>query len=228
MSPMLRGIIFDFDGVIVDSHPVHKRAWKKFFQSMGREVSDEDLKYVLDGRTREDILQHFCGELNAETIAEYGHRKEQIFRDEAANVQTVRGLDAFLEDLNDGLVTLAIASSGSRSRVAFLLNRLGLAKHFAVIVTADDVARGKPDPDLYLKAGEHLRIDSADLMVFEDAASGVRAAKAAGMHCVGVATSSPASALLQAGACHVVKDFRSISYSKILLFFSSVPRVNTL
>src|SRR5215467_3290460 len=101
IKPMLRGMVFDFDGVIVDSHPVHTRTWKKFLESMGRKASEQDLHYVLDGRTREDIIRHFFGELDDETIREYGHRKEQMFRDEAASVQTVKGLEAFLVELRE-------------------------------------------------------------------------------------------------------------------------------
>jgi beta-phosphoglucomutase len=64
---MLRGVIFDFDGVIVDSHPVHKRAWERFLESIGKRVSEEDLQFVLGGGTREEILRHFLGELDAAT-----------------------------------------------------------------------------------------------------------------------------------------------------------------
>jgi beta-phosphoglucomutase len=219
---MLRGVIFDFDGVIVDSHPVHKRAWERFLESIGKRVSEEDLQFVMGGRTREDILRHFLGELDAATIAEYGHQKEAMFRDEAGSVQTMRGLEAFLQELEDARLALAIASSGSRSRVSFLLDRLGLAKRFPVVVTADDLKRGKPDPALFMKAAENLHIDRADIVVFEDAVSGVRAAMAAGMKCVGIAHNGSSSMLLEAGASHVVEDFCFLSHSKLQSLFSSV------
>lgn len=224
---MLRGVVFDFDGVIVDSHPVHTRTWKKFLQLMGREVSDQDLCYVLDGRTREDIIRHFFGELDAKTVTDYGHRKEQMFRDEAVRVQLVRGLERFLAGLDAAGLAMAIASSGSRSRVNFLLDHLGLARRFPVVVTADDVTRGKPDPALFLQAAANLRINPADLLAFEDAASGVRAATAAGMKCVGVASNGSSSLLLDAGATHVVKDFRFISQSKLEGFFYSALQAGT-
>lgn len=92
MNFVFRGVVFDFDGVLVDSHPVHIRARKKFLESMGRAVSEEQLQFVLDGRKRDDILRHFLGELNDDKLVEYGHRKEQIFRDEAADVRTIDGL----------------------------------------------------------------------------------------------------------------------------------------
>lgn len=212
---VLRGAVFDFDGVIVDSHPVHKRAWKKFLESVGREASDEELQFVLDGRRRDDILRYFLGALDSERMTDYGRRKEQFFREEVADVQPVRGLLNFLVDLKEAQLALSVASSGSRSRVEFLLRHLDLKKHFRVVVTGDEVEQGKPDPALFFKAAEDLRMLPSELMVFEDALSGVKAAKAAGMPCVGIAQPDRASLLLNAGASYVVPDFESLSYPKL-------------
>ena len=220
---MFRGAIFDFDGVIVDSHPVHTRAWKRFLDSVGRTASEEELQFVLDGRTRDDILRHFLGELDAEKMAEYGHRKEQFFRDEAADVRTVGGLLGFLEKLEAAQLFLGIASSGSRGRVDFLLDRLGLKKYFGAVVTADEVAQGKPHPAVFLKVAERLRTDPCDLIAFEDAVSGIKAARSAGMICVGIAPPDRASLLVDAGANHVVPDFRLLSYPNLQEIFRSAP-----
>lgn len=216
---MLRGVIFDFDGVIVDSHPAHKRAWKRFFESIRRQVSEEDLQFVLTGRTREEILCHFLGALTPEQISKYAHRKEQMFRDEAASVQTVKGLERFLEELKDAQIELAVASSGSRTRLNFLLNLLDLTRYFRVVVTADDVARGKPDPAVFLKAAEGLGLDPAELVVFEDADSGVEAARTAGMSCIGIGRNGSSAALLNSGAIQVVEDFGDLSLSTLQTFF---------
>jgi beta-phosphoglucomutase len=212
---MLRGVVFDFDGVIVDSHRVHKRAWRKFLESVGKTVSEEELQFVLDGRKREDILRHFLGDLNPELMVSYGHRKEQFFRDEAGDVQPVDGLLSLLDDLQEAGVAVGVASSGSRSRVNFLLDRLDLKKHFQVVVTGDEVKNGKPDPSVFLKAAQALQKDPVELLAFEDAASGVQSAKAAGMKCIGIAQPDRASVLLDSGADHVLPDFCSLSYSKL-------------
>ncbi len=216
---MFRGAVFDFDGVIVDSHAAHLRAWEKFLESVGRTVSGEQLQFVLDGRKRDDILRHFMGELSKEQVAEFGHLKEQFFRDEAVNVRTIDGLLGFLEDLEREQFALAIASSGSRSRVDFLLDKLGLKQCFRVVITGDEVEEGKPHPAIFVKAAQQLAMDSSQLVVFEDAPSGVKAAKAAGMLCVGIARPDLASALLDAGAIHVAPDFRSLSCSKVQELF---------
>lgn len=209
---MFTGVVFDFDGVVVDSHPVHKRAWERFLDSVGRVASEEELQFVLDGRTRDDILRHFLGELDTEKIIEYGRRKEEFFRDEAAEVQTIPGLLGFLENLEEAQLAVGIASSGSKSRVNFLLDRLNLVKHFRVVVTGDEVAQGKPHPAVFLEAAQRLRMDPCELIAFEDAVSGVKAAKSAGMTCIGIAQPDRASILVDAGANFTVPDFRSLSY----------------
>lgn len=216
---MFRGLVFDFDGVIVDSHPVHTRAWKKFLDSVGRTVSEEQLQFVVDGRKRDDILRHFMGELDTDQIVEYGHRKEQLFRDEAAHVRTIDGLLGFLEDIKYEQLALAVASSGSRSRVDFLLERLDLQKFFQVVITGDEVEQGKPHPAVFLKAAQQMGVDPSALMAFEDAVSGVKAARSAGMRCVGIAQPDRAAILVDAGANYVMRDFQSLSYSKLQQMF---------
>jgi beta-phosphoglucomutase len=212
---MLRGAVFDFDGVIVDSHPAHLRAWKSFLISVGKTVSEEQLQFVLDGRKRDEILRHFMGELDADQIVEYGLRKEQCFRDEVTHVRMADGLLDFLEDLQSEQLGLAIASSASKSRILFLLDRFGLRKYFREVISGDEVEQGKPHPAVFLKAAHQLRVDTCELMAFEDAVSGVHAAKSAGMKCVGIAQLDRVSILLAAGASHVVPDFRSLSCSKL-------------
>lgn len=217
---MLRGVVFDFDGVIVDSHPAHKRAWRKFLASVGKTASEEELQFVLDGRKRDDILRHFLGDLDPELMMRYGHRKEQLFPEEAGDIQTVDGLLSFLEDLEDAGAAIGVASSGSSSRVNFLLDQLDLKKHFPVIVTGDEVAEGKPDPAIFLKAARNLQIGPSELLAVEDAVSGVRAAKSAGMKCLGIAPDNRMSILLNAGADHVVPSFVSLSLGELQGFFT--------
>ncbi len=108
---MLRAAIFDMDGVIVDSHPIHKKSWRKFLKLMGKEIDEEDMKFIMDGRKREEILRHFLGELSDEQVRILGHQKEQMFKNEIADMKTIDGLDDFLRKLNDAEIKLAVASS---------------------------------------------------------------------------------------------------------------------
>src|SRR5579872_2761127 len=95
----LRGVIFDMDGVIVDSHPAHRKAWRQFLQSLGRDVSDSELDFILDGRKRRDILSHFLGQVSEAELVEYGRRKDEFFQQSAPDVKPIPGVTEFLNCL---------------------------------------------------------------------------------------------------------------------------------
>lgn len=216
---MLAGIIFDLDGVIVDSHAAHMQAWKEFFQSIGKEVSDEELSFVVDGRKREDILRHFLGELSRERIEQYGARKEALFFGHARKIGTIPGVLEFLDTSQDEGLQVGLASSAGRARVEYMLKDLGLGSRFRVVVSGDDVVAGKPDPAIFHLAAEGLSLSPDKLLVCEDAVCGVAAAKAAGMKCMAVASNGRSELLKAAGADHVVPDFRSASLAELRNLF---------
>jgi len=220
---MVRALIFDMDGVIIDSHPIHRKTWKKFLASIGKQVTEEDLDFVLDGRKKEDILRHFLGDLTPEQVKRFGHEKESMFREEALDLQTLAGLRDFLDEVyTTGLYT-ALASSGSRSRVNYVLDKLALTKYFDVVVTGDDVPKSKPDPTIFRKAAHGLNCHNSDLLVIEDAVSGVRAAKSAGMRCLGIASNGRAHLLLEAGADCVVTNFTGLSLASVYRMLANAP-----
>jgi beta-phosphoglucomutase family hydrolase len=218
---MVQAVIFDMDGVIVDSHPVHKKAWRRFLDSVGKEVNEDDLAFILDGRKKEDILRHFLGELSPEEVERLGHEKEMIFREEArAELRPVQGVEVLLGDLSRAQIKLGIASSGSDSRVQFVLRKLRLLDYFSAIVAGDDVAAGKPDPAIFRLTSQKLKVQPEEVLVFEDSVSGVRAAKAAGMRCVGLAEPERAASLMQAGADHVIDHFVGFSVTEVQKLFA--------
>jgi HAD superfamily hydrolase (TIGR01509 family) len=200
------------DGVIVDSHPVHKKTWRKFLESLGKEIDEEHLNFIMEGRKRDEILRYFLGELSDEQVRALGHQKEQLFREESADMKAIDGLREFLRQLSEAKIRLAVASSGSNGRVNYVLDLLDLRHYFQAIVTGDQVKYGKPDPTIFRVACDHLRVRPSETLVFEDSVSGVRAAKAAGMRCVGVATNGIIAILVEAGADHIIPDFSAIPF----------------
>jgi beta-phosphoglucomutase family hydrolase len=215
-----KAAIFDMDGVIVDSHPIHKNAWKRFLTSVGHPFDDADLDFVLDGRKREDILRHFLGDLSDQQIEEYGRMKESLFREEALEMETISGLLDLLRDAKNAGISMAVASSGSSSRVHFILDHLGIQEHFSIVVTGDDVAHGKPNPEIFRKAAQLLAARNDETLVIEDAVSGVIAAKNAGMKCMAIASNGRAEALRTAGAEIVVADFKSVTLARLAALFN--------
>ena len=207
---MLRGVIFDLDGVVIDSHPIHRRAWRRFLESLNVPVTDEQLEFVTQGGKREDILRYFLGPLSDEQVQKYGVRKEALFREEAFEIQPVKGLAELLTELEATGVCVGLASCGSRARVRYVLERLGWITRFVAIVTGDDVLHGKPDPTIFWKAAAQMQVSAEHSVVIEDAVPGIRAARAAGMRAVGIATNGGTQALLAAGASRVVHDFYSL------------------
>ena len=223
---MLKGVIFDMDGVLIDSHPVHRQAWRRFLATLGRDICDEQLDFILEGRRREEILRYFLGNLTEETVKEYGQQKDQFFQDNFKDVQLIPGIKPFLETLEAAGVRAGIATSASSSRTWGTLQRLKLDKKFVTVVTGDDVTAGKPDPAAYRLAAQRMNLSPHELLVLEDAPCGVQAAKSAGMRCFGVPSNGRADALRRAGADHVISNFLDLSIEKLLQLWIAIPGSN--
>lgn len=224
---MLAGVIFDFDGVIADSHPVHLRAWKTFLRSLGKDVRDDELAFVLEGSKREEILRHFVGNITEQQVRDFGAEKERLFQAIASELRMVRGFAEFLAQIETAGIPAAVATSGSRPRVERTLEKFALRDRFRLIVTGDDVPRGKPDPALFLLAARSLQTEVENILVCEDAVSGVVAARAAGMKCLAIAANSRAARLKEAGASIIVEDFTQTTLGMVRQLFAQQPPAAT-
>ena len=223
---MFKSVIFDMDGVIIDSHPAHREAWRTFLQSLNRTVSDAELDFVLDGRKRAEILRHFLGELPDEQIQELGNRKDDFFRRAALQLRVVPGVVEFVSGLRSAGISMGLATSASESRTRHTLENLQLLDKFAVILTGDDVALGKPDPSIYSLACKRLNVAPQSALAIEDAVSGIKAAKGAGVTCIAVAGHQPPHRLRAAGAAQVVANFVGFSPAQLeLLHVNNSDRV---
>ena len=207
------------DGVVIDSHPAHRRAWQKFLHAVGRDVTDTELYFVLDGRKRDEILCYFLGELNPEQIAQYGALKDEMLQQLGEGLRPLPGIIEFLNSLSQAGIRIALATSAGRRRTRGTLEELGLAHYFEAIVTGDEVGKGKPDPAIYRLAAQTMEETPESLLVVEDAVSGVKSARAAGMRCLGVASPQRAKALRDAGADPIISDFRSLSLAQLRASF---------
>jgi HAD superfamily hydrolase (TIGR01509 family) len=215
------------DGVLVDSHAAHRRAWRVFLETLHRQVQDSELDYILDGRKRIDILRHFLGDLPVADLDEFGRRKDTIFRQIQLAVCPVPGVVRLVRELRQGGARLAVATSASRSRAGSTLAELGLLDCFETVVTGEEAARGKPDPAIYRLASERLGIAPRDLLAVEDAVSGVQAAVAAGLACVALCLHKSPEALRAAGAACVISGFENVSWNDLEGVLLALPPMLT-
>lgn len=181
------GYIFDLDGTLVDTMPLHYRAWDAAMRSAGLTCTlDEDLFYSLGGvptrRVAELIAEHYALKVDATAVF---HHKEALFGELQADAKLIEPVAEFARRVAR-THPVAIASGGPRDVVTRSLELAGLAPLFKVVVTADDVVHGKPAPDMFLLAASRMGVPPECCLVFEDAEPGMRAADAAGMQWVRV------------------------------------------
>lgn len=217
-SPL--AFVFDMDGTIVDNMAFHTDSWLTFFQRRGLALDADEFFRATAGRHGREIIRTYLGEgIGDEEIAVLDHEKESVYRElYAPHRKTVDGFDALIEAAKAKGVKLAVGTAAPPANVAFTLDGLDLRRHFDAIVGAQDVARGKPHPDVFLKAAELCGVAPEHCIVFEDAPLGVEAARRAGMRCVVLATTLPESSFT--GFDNVIAIVRDFSELKAELLFA--------
>ncbi len=202
--------LFDMDGVLIDSNPYHKIALKQFCKKHGYDLDEEQLREKIYGRTNRDWIVNVFGNLSEEQLRAYADEKEKLFRQlYAHDVQPLKGLIPFLDLLNKNSFKRAIGTSAPRANVDFTLSSTGMTPYFDTILDESFVTKGKPDPEIYLKAAAALGFDPANCIVLEDSLSGVAAGKAAGCKVVGISTTHTVQELAESD--FVMADFEGIT-----------------
>ena len=207
-------VLFDLDGVIIDTTELHHRVWDTFARARGYVPSRDELLGT-HGRRAEETLRLWFGEaLSDGEVNELALERDTLFNRLLATepVTAIPGLRDFLGDLRRAGVPWAIGTSAVPMNAELSLSRLGLRELFDVMVTAADVARSKPDPEVYLKAAAALGVPPAACLVIEDAVLGIRAARAAGAKCLALTTTFPPDVLRREGPDWLAEDFRSLPF----------------
>jgi beta-phosphoglucomutase len=223
LAPTQLAVIFDMDGVLVDSYQAHFESWQRTYGEIGIEYSES--AFAADfGRTSRDILRRTLGdELTDDRVKQLDGRKEAIYREILREAfPAMDGAAELLESLAADGFRLAIGSSGPPENVALVLEQLPGAEHFAATVTGADVTRGKPDPQVFLMAAERLSVEPASCAVVEDALPGITAAKRAGMVAIGLTGTLERDELGEADA--VVDSLRQLSAERIRALLESRGR----
>lgn len=181
------GIIFDFNGTLFWDSEKHAKAWIEFSKRLrGKAFSEEELRKYMFGRTNADIITYALGEkTNDEIIKKYTYEKEALYRqmcfDDADNIKLADGVENLLNFLKQKNIPFTIATMSEKVNVDFFIKIFNLAQWFDIskIVFDDGTIQGKPAPDIYLKAANNLGLAPQECIVFEDALSGINAAKSA-------------------------------------------------
>lgn len=196
---MTRGaVIWDMDGVLADSGPLHLEAWRRLASERGRGLTDEEFRQTF-GMRNDEIVTRLFGDLPPACASLLAERKEGYFREAArAHLEARAGARRLLTELGNMGFLQALASSAPTANVELVLDTLGLRDSFQAVVTGADVRKGKPNPEVFLLAADRLGVPPERCVVVEDAVVGVQAAKAANMRCIAVTSTNTRQELRQA------------------------------
>jgi len=215
-------VIFDMDGVLIDSYGAHFESWKRLAGENGCQYSEGDFVRGF-GRTSREVLAEQWKErpLPESRIRELAARKEALFRKLIdVDFPAMEGAEKLIRSLHQSGFRLAVGSSGPPENVRLVVEKLGVGSLLSACVTGADVTRGKPDPQVFELAAERMDVPPAQCVVIEDAPVGVIAARKAGMRCVGVASTGRTAAELS-DADLVVQTLGELSPARIAALLGS-------
>lgn len=199
-------VIFDMDGVLIDSEGFYKEINYQYFEELGVDISDEEYESFIGisaslmwGYIKEkgNLLEEVATLKKGEKERKYDYLAEKT-------LDPMPGIPTLLQQLKNKNYTLSLASSSDRKNIEVIVQKLNIASYFDYMVSGEEVQNGKPAPDIFLKAATQLNIAPKDSCVIEDSNNGVRAAKAAGMQCVGLR--SPNSGHQDLSMCDLIID----------------------
>jgi len=212
-----RAAVFDMDGVLVNNSRFHREAWRRLAREEGFALPDPEFWRQAIGRPVEEAVPRILGRpVPPVEAARLARRKTALYHELAdGQAPPVPGVVEFVRALAARGVPRALATSAVADSAARILEGIGLVSVFPVQVTAGQVQRGKPDPEVYLTAAARLGVSPAACVVFEDAVVGVEAARRAGMAVVGLTTAHPDAELREAGATWTAPDFTGLTWAAL-------------
>jgi beta-phosphoglucomutase family hydrolase len=214
-----KAVIWDMDGVIINTAPYHLKAWQVTLQKRGVNFSEYNFKQTF-GQRNDAIIKGTLGEgIAPHEIESISCEKELNFRGMIGDrIQSLPGVIELITSLNKSGFPMALASSAPIENIELVISSLGINDYFQSIICDNDVAEGKPSPQVFLLAAERLGVEPGDCVVIEDAVTGVAAAKRAGMFCLAVANTHSRHNLLEADL--VVETLEVVSVNDIEMLFS--------
>ncbi|KGO90729.1 HAD family hydrolase [Flavobacterium suncheonense] len=214
---MIKTVIFDMDGVIVDTEPVHKYAYYQHFNELGIEVS-EQLYASFTGNSTRNVFQRIKDTFNLNhDVEELILRKRHLFNeafDTKPDLELIEGVHKLIKNLHENGMQLILASSASKSTINRVFTRFDLYQYFTHTVSGEDFPKSKPDPAIFLHAASLSVAPKEHCIVIEDSTNGVKAAKAADIYCIGYHSDNSKHQDLSL-ADYLIHDFEEIDFEKI-------------
>ncbi len=211
--------IFDMDGTMVNNTPYHLKSWQALFKKHGLGNLQPQKYYTeISGIPIIDTLKGLFADADEATLKSLLKEKEGLYREfYTPYIAPVNGLENLLIELKDAGFKLAIASSATADDIDFVLNHVRVKQYFDVIIDGNSVSKGKPNPQIFLKAAANLNMPPENCVVFEDSIAGIKAANAAQMKVVGITTGQPADKLQPSNL--VITDFTELTVEKLKALF---------
>ena len=217
-SVPLIGAIFDWDGVVIDSHDQHRESWFMLAEKIGYRMTPELFSESFGMRNEQIIPELFkwTEPGDTEAIRKLADKKEGLYRQliRRDGLQALDGVEALLQQLQHNNIPCSVGSSTPHKNIEASMEIIGLTKYFQAITASEDVSRGKPDPEVFLIAAEKIDRHAKNCVVFEDAQAGIEAGKSAGMKTIAVTTTHPADTFTGL-ADQIVDTLDSISIEQI-------------
>lgn len=213
---MIKAVLFDMDGVIAETEHVHVEAEKQTLLKYGVQITEDEL-HRYTGTTAKQMFMELIAKYKLDTTFEkiFKEKEEIMFKLLEIDTQPVKGVIELISKLKEKHVKLAVASSSHRRLVRYVLRKLEITRLFDSIISAEDVAHGKPNPEIFLMSAKRLKVSPTECLVVEDAKLGVEAAKEAGMKCLGYRNPHSGNQDLSK-ADIVTDDFSSLDVQKLL------------
>lgn len=217
----LGGVIFDWDGVVINSASLHEKSWEMLANELGLSLPTDH--FVLGFGKRNEIIipQILKWTQNKDEISLWGRRKEELYRDlgKAEGIPILDGVRTLLQSLAREEIPCVIGTSTEKNNLSLAFEQLKIGHFFYGSVCSEDVTRGKPDPEVFLKAGQIINQDPENCVVLEDSTHGIEAAISGGMKALGLSTTRTEAELLASGAHKVVTDPTMVNISLLNSLF---------
>jgi HAD superfamily hydrolase (TIGR01509 family) len=207
---MLKAILFDLDGTLANTDPLHFKIWQELLKEQGIDMDHETYKTQISGRQNPEIIQDLLPHFDATESEKFAEHKEKLFRERAQSLEPLPGFLELLEWVENQQFKTAVVTNAPRQNAHFMLKALNLKERFQTVVLGEEMTAGKPDPAPYQFCLKQLNIQPSEAIVFEDSPSGIRSAIGAGIDTIGVASTHAPDSLKQLGVSLVIDDFNNL------------------